>query len=122
MSYDSVKTSAGRANEPDHLDIVVLNAGSRRTEFVQSRYGFEEDLQVNTLSATLLAILLLLKVKQSKQHTSKIPILEFVNSGLHQSAVVAPAVRQKPSVLDHYSQLENSKEGRLYSYSKAFLM
>ncbi|CAN9264210.1 unnamed protein product [Alternaria alternata] len=88
MSYDSVEAFANRANELDHLDIAVLNAGTR----------------------------------QSKQHTGKIPILEFVNSGQHQNAVVAPEVRQKPSVLDHYNKKENHKEGSQYSFSKVFLM
>jgi NAD(P)-dependent dehydrogenase (short-subunit alcohol dehydrogenase family) len=122
MSYESVKAFARRANELDHLDIAVLNAGTRRTRFHQSRYGWEEDLQVNTLSTTLLAILLLPKLKQSKQRTSKIPFLEFVNSGLHQSAVVAPEVRQRPSIFEHYNQSENFREGRQYNFSKVFLM
>jgi NAD(P)-dependent dehydrogenase (short-subunit alcohol dehydrogenase family) len=121
MSYDSIKAFAGRANQLD-LDVVVLNAGTRRTQFFQSGYGWEEDLQVNTLSTTLLAILLLPKLKESKQHTGKIPVLEFVNSGLHQSAVVAPEVRRKLNVLGHYNQPENFRESRQYSFSKAFLV
>jgi NAD(P)-dependent dehydrogenase (short-subunit alcohol dehydrogenase family) len=122
MSYDSVEAFANRANELDHLDIAVLNAGTRRVQFIQSRYGWEEDIQVNTLSTTLLAILLVPKLKESKQHTAKIPILEFVNSGLHQNAVVATEVRQEVSVLDHYNKKENHKEGSQYSFSKVFLM
>jgi NAD(P)-dependent dehydrogenase (short-subunit alcohol dehydrogenase family) len=69
-----------------------------------------------------LAILLVPKLKESKQHTAKIPILEFVNSGLHQNAVVATEVRQEISVLDHYNKKENHKEGSQYSFSKVFLM
>ena len=90
MSYDSVESFVRRATKLDHIDIAVLNAGVRRVRFHQSVHGWEEDLQVNTLSTTLLAILLLPKLKQSKQLTGKIPVLEFVNSGLHQNAVVAP--------------------------------
>ena len=122
MSYDSVQAFAQRASELDHLDIAILNAGTRRTQFRQSEYGWEEDLQVNTLSTTLLAFLLLPKLKESRQRTGKMSILEFVNSGLHQSAVVAPEVLQKPSVLGHYNRPENFKEGRQYSFSKTFLM
>jgi NAD(P)-dependent dehydrogenase (short-subunit alcohol dehydrogenase family) len=122
MSYDSVEAFASRANELDHLDIAVLNAGTRRVKFIQSEYGWEEDLQVNTLSTTLLAILLLPKLKESKQHTGRIPILEFVNSGLHQNAVAPLEVRQKPSVLDHYNKKENHREGNQYKFSKVFLM
>jgi NAD(P)-dependent dehydrogenase (short-subunit alcohol dehydrogenase family) len=122
MSYDSVEVFAKRANALDHLDITVLNAGTWRVQFSQSKFGWEEDLQVNTLSTTLLAILLLPKLKKSKQHTGKIPILEIVNSGLHQSAVVASEVRQKPSVLDHYNKKENHNGGTQYKFSKVFLM
>lgn len=122
MLYNSVEAFANRANQLDHLDIAVLNAGTRRIAFHQSPCGWEEDIQVNTLSTTLLAILLLPKLKQSKQKTGKIPILEFVNSGLHQKAVMAPEIRQEPSILEHYNKKENHKEGSQYSFSKVFLM
>ena len=79
-------------------------------------------MQVNTLSSVLLGILLLPKLKQSKQHTGKTPILEFVNSGLHQSAVVPLDVRQEPSILEYYNKREQFKEGSQYKYSKVFLM
>ncbi|USP80684.1 uncharacterized protein yc1106_07958 [Curvularia clavata] len=121
MLYDSVEAFANRANELEHLDIAVLNAGTRRAAFHQSAHGWEEDIQVNTLSTTLLAILLLPKLRQSKQHTGRIPVLELVNSGLHQKAVVPPEVRQEPSVLDYYNRKENHKEGRQYGFSKVFL-
>ncbi|EUC48519.1 hypothetical protein COCMIDRAFT_87080 [Bipolaris oryzae ATCC 44560] len=122
MSYDSVKAFADRANELKHLDIAVLNAGVWRVDYHQSQYGWEEDMQTNTLSTTLLAILLLPQLKLSKQYTGKIPVLEFVNSGLHQKAVVPPAVRQEPSVLDYYNKREHRKAQSQYSFSKAFLM
>ncbi|CAO2651088.1 Nn.00g093850.m01.CDS01 [Neocucurbitaria sp. VM-36] len=122
MSYDSVVAFATRANELDHLDIVVLNAGTRRVPYIQSQYGWEEDLQINTLSTTLLAVLLLPKLKQSKRHNGKSPILEFVNSGIHQNAIVPSEVRQKPNVLQHYNAQENFKEGSQYKFSKVFLM
>ncbi|KAJ5028622.1 hypothetical protein PSV08DRAFT_219477 [Bipolaris maydis] len=122
MSYDSVEAFASRANDLEHLDIAVLNAGVWRVDYHQSQYGWEEDIQTNTLSTTLLAILLLPKLKQSKQCTGRIPVLEFVNSGLHQKAVVPPEVRQKSSVLDHYNKREQHKGQSQYSFSKAFLM
>ncbi|KAF1831550.1 hypothetical protein BDW02DRAFT_531603 [Decorospora gaudefroyi] len=122
MSYDSVRAFAKRATELDHLDVAVLNAGTRRVRFTQSSYGWEEDLQTNTLSTTLIAILLLPKLKETKQHTGKTPILEFLNSGLHQDAIVPPEVRTEPSVLGYYNTQEHFKEGSQYSFSKVFLM
>ena len=122
MSYDSVVAFAELAHELEHLDIAILNAGLRRSSYHAGEQGWEEDLQVNTLSSVLLAVLLLPKLKQSKHYAGKTPILELVNSGLHQSAVVPTEVRQRPNILEYYNTRENFKEGRQYSYSKVFLM
>ncbi|KAF3046045.1 hypothetical protein E8E12_010627 [Didymella heteroderae] len=122
MSYDSVCAFAELAHSLEHLDIAILNAGTRRSSYHAGEQGWEEDLQVNTLSTVLLGVLLLPKLKQSKQHTGKAPILEFVNSGLHQSAVVPPEVRQQSNILEHYNKRENFKEGSQYKFSKVFLM
>lgn len=122
LLYDSVVAFAERANELEHLDVAILNAGLRRSSYHVGEHGWEQDLQVNTLSSVLLGVLLLPKLKQAKRHTGKTPILEFVNSGLHQSAVVPVEVRQQPSVLEHYNKRENFKEGSQYKYSKVFLM
>ncbi|KAF2830134.1 hypothetical protein CC86DRAFT_345106 [Ophiobolus disseminans] len=122
MSYKSINMFAERVGQLDHLDVAVLNAGTWRNTFNQTSYGWEEDLQVNTLSTTLLALLLLPKLRTSKQHTGRIPILEFVNSGLHQNAVVPPDAQEEPNVLVYYNKKENFKEGKQYSFSKVFLM
>jgi NAD(P)-dependent dehydrogenase (short-subunit alcohol dehydrogenase family) len=122
MSYDSVTAFAKRATELDQLDIVILNAGTWRTTFHKSSHGWEEDLQVNTLSTTLLALLMLPKLKDSKRVTGRTPILEFVNSGLHQNAIVPPEIRKEPNVLAYYNQEEHFGEGSQYKFSKVFLM
>lgn len=122
MDYASIAAFAKRANHLDHLDIVVLNAGTRRVPYMQSQYGWEEDLQVNTLSTVLLAILLLPKLRESKQHTGRTPLLQFVNSGLHQKAVISPEAQAASSVLAYYNRQEQFKEGNQYKFSKLFLM
>lgn len=122
MSYDSVVAFAKRATELDHLDIAIMNAGVRKIRYAQSQYGWEEDLQIHTLSTTLLAILLIPKLKESKRYTGKTPVLEFVNTGFHETAIVPPEVRQESNVLQHYNQQENFDGGELYRFSKVFLM
>lgn len=122
MSYDSVCAFAELAHELEHVDIAIMNAGTRRSSYQVGQQGWEEDLQVNTLSTVLLGLLLLPKLKQSKHYTGKTAVLEFVNSGLHQSAVVPLEVRQQASILEHYNQRENFKEGNQYKFSKVFLM
>ncbi|KAF2272947.1 uncharacterized protein EI97DRAFT_384626 [Westerdykella ornata] len=121
-SYESVVAFAERAKTLDHLDIVLLNAGVRRNPFVQSKHGWENDLQVNTLSTALLAILLLPKLKESKQHTGKTPVLEFTNSGLHQFAKIAPDALQSPNIIQAYNTKERFTADSQYRVSKLFVM
>ncbi|KAF2748988.1 hypothetical protein M011DRAFT_440397 [Sporormia fimetaria CBS 119925] len=122
MSFDSVVAFAERARSLDHIDIVILNAGVWRGQFVQSTHGWETDIQVNTLSTTLLAMLLLPKLKESREHTAKIPVLEFTNSGLHQSAKIDPDALQSESILQAYNSPNRFKHQNQYKMTKLFLM
>ncbi|KAF2190707.1 hypothetical protein K469DRAFT_657234 [Zopfia rhizophila CBS 207.26] len=121
-SYDSILAFAERAKALDHLDVAILNAGVRRVPFVQSKYGWEEDLQVNTLSTVLLGLLILPKLKEAKKITAKLPVLEFTNSGLHQSAQIAPAMREAANILEAHNTKETFNPGAQYGLSKLFLM
>jgi NAD(P)-dependent dehydrogenase (short-subunit alcohol dehydrogenase family) len=121
-SFPSVVAFAQRAQSLEHLDIAVLNAGIRRVPFVQSKHGWEEDLQVNTLSTALLGILLLPKLKDSKRFTGKIPTLEFVNSGLHQGVKIKPAAVEAKNILQTYNTQELFSPQHQYAISKLFLM
>ncbi|KAF2464928.1 uncharacterized protein BDR25DRAFT_296114 [Lindgomyces ingoldianus] len=121
-SYDSVVAFAERVNTLDHLDVAVLNAGVRKIRFVQSTQGWEETLQVNTISTALLGILLLPKLQESKRITGKIPVLEFVNSGLHQNAKIDSKILKGDNILKAYNAPENFGGGKQYSLSKLFLM
>ncbi|KAF2689203.1 hypothetical protein K458DRAFT_329424 [Lentithecium fluviatile CBS 122367] len=121
-SYESVVAFAKRAEMLDHLDVAILNAGVHRIKYGQSKHGWEEDLQVNTLSTTLLGILLLPKLKASRATSQHTPILEFVNSGLHQNAIVSDDVRRESNILKWYNKPENFSEGSQYKFTKAFLM
>ena len=59
-SYDSVIKFADRAKTLDHLDLVILNAGIFKvSEAFHPSTGYEEDIQINYLSNTLLITLLL---------------------------------------------------------------
>lgn len=122
MSYVSVNTFAERAKKLEYIDIVVLNAGAWRTTFSKSGHGWEEDLQVNTLSTTLLMLQLLPKLRESRKVSGRTSILEIVNSGLHQSAVVPPEIQTESNVLACYNQKEQFRDVRQYKFSKVFLM
>jgi len=120
-SYDSVVAFTKRAAGLDHLDAVVLNAGVCRDPFTLSKYDWEEDLQVNVLSTTLLGILLLPKLKESN-HGSTISILEFVNSGPHTTADTKSGVCEIPSILAEYNKPGRFSAQKQYVHSKLLLM
>ncbi|KAF1951097.1 hypothetical protein CC80DRAFT_519634 [Byssothecium circinans] len=109
-AFESVMAFAKRAESLPYLDIVILNAGVGKARYTQSSHGWEEDLQVNTLSSALLGILLLPKLKVSKPVTGRIPVLEFVNSGPHQNAIVSHEIQKQPSILEWYNKPENFTE------------
>lgn len=80
-TFAGVKLFADQVKkEVSSIDYVLLNAGMMPTTFRLGKEGFEESIEVNTLSTTLLAILLLPWIKvagKGKAH------LGVVTSGLH---------------------------------------
>jgi NAD(P)-dependent dehydrogenase (short-subunit alcohol dehydrogenase family) len=101
-SYDSVQDFARRASSLDHLDVAILNAGVYMVASEESKYGWEETLQVNVLSTALLGLLLLPKMKASRTGTS-IPVLEIVSSGYHERATISAAHRCADNLLCSYN-------------------
>ena len=86
-SYDSIQAFARRVEaELPRLDIVILNAGMQTAEFkLVPSTGHEQLIQINYLSTTLLAILLLpiLKVKSPLGEPGR---LSIVSSGTARGA------------------------------------
>lgn len=124
LDYGSIQAFAKRCdNELDRLDIAVLNAGVFMSEYQASQYGWEQTLQVNTLSTTLLAILLLPKLKRSRSEDT-IPVLEFVSSGRHYVAKFTETQQHDVTLnlLEDFSKQETFERGLLYRTSKLFLM
>ncbi|KAL1968278.1 hypothetical protein VTN77DRAFT_2113 [Rasamsonia byssochlamydoides] len=80
-SFQSVREFVERVNnEIPQLDVALLNAGLLHREYVVSPDGWEETLQVNTLSTALLALLLLPKLRESSSVSSPAH-LTIVSSG-----------------------------------------
>ena len=87
MDYSTIKSFADRVmSKLDRLDIAVLNAGVGMMDFKQSQYGYERTLQVNVISTTLLALLLMPKLRASKTATFT-PVMEIVGSTNHFSKI-----------------------------------
>lgn len=120
-SFKSVKAFASRVNsEIEQLDVAILNAGLWDREFITSPEGWEETLQVNTLSTSLLAILLLPKLRSSSLLASSPSHLTVVSS---QKFVLAKAdsLRTDGSLLEHVNDPVHFKGPKQYGISKLLL-
>lgn len=127
-SFASVKRFAERVSQEfGKIDIVILNAGLRNREYVTSPEGWEETLQVNTLSTTLLALLLLPKLRSARlEDPAAIPHLVLVSSGLHaglsQSSLPSPPHNILSTLSTPPEPAAAFNGGRQYAISKLFLM
>ncbi|KIW06221.1 uncharacterized protein PV09_02697 [Verruconis gallopava] len=113
--YDSIKAFVKKAEGLEKVDIVVLNAGLLAKDYRVGKYGWEATLQVNVLSTSLLAILLLPKLRASKTaHWT--PVIEIVSSGLHAKVNVSEAAENAP--LEEYNKPEGFEGQQQYNRSK----
>lgn len=119
-SFQSVQNFARRVNdELKRVDIALLNAGLWNREFTKSPEGWEEILQVNTLSTSLLALLLLPKLRESSSdtepsHLSVVSSQQFVR-------VKAESLRTDSSLLEHVNDEQHFKGPKQYGISKLLL-
>ncbi|EAW21688.1 putative short-chain dehydrogenase/reductase family protein [Aspergillus fischeri NRRL 181] len=119
-SFQSVKDFAARVNtEIERLDVVLLNAGLWNRSYTASPDGWEETLQVNTLSTSLLAILLLPKLRSSSSAESP-SHLSVVSSRLF-IRVKADSLRTDGSLLDHLNEPKRFNGPQQYRISKLLM-
>ncbi|KAF5363619.1 hypothetical protein D9756_000110 [Leucocoprinus leucothites] len=82
--FSSVKEFADRASkELERLDIVVLNAAIATLKYSVTKDSWETELQVNNLSLSLLALLLLPRMSDTAQKFNVLPRMVVVSSDLH---------------------------------------
>lgn len=119
-SFQSVKTFANRANnELKRLDVALLNAGLWNREYVQSPQEWEETLQVNTLSTSLLALLLLPKLRASS--TDAEPTHLAVVSSQQFVRVKAESLQTEGPLLEHLNSPDRFHGPKQYGISKLLL-
>lgn len=127
-SFTSIKTFFDRHLKKFYsIDIAVLNAGLWNTKYVTSPEGWEETLQVNTISTTLLALLLLPKLRAAGIAEPKsLPRLVLVSSGKHASIAREAFPTPLESILQSFNvppEPITAFDGpRQYSISKLLLM
>ncbi|KAI7788827.1 short-chain dehydrogenase reductase family protein [Diaporthe eres] len=123
-----VEAVKGRFGPSGGPDVIVFNAGVTNSQFRRSPEGMEEIIQVNTLSTSLLALLLVPWMKQLRGQRRAPARVVFVSSGLHMSVDIRPwsaYAEKEGGVLAHYSKEENFEAGLtspMYNYSKLLLM
>lgn len=119
-NFASVKNFANRVNtELPRLDVALLNAGVWNRDYAKSSEGWEETLQINTLSTSLLALLLLPKLKASSTsfeptHLSIVSSQQFVRAK-------AESLRTEGPLLDHLNSPDRFQGPKQYGISKLLL-
>ena len=120
LNYTSIKAFAARAtNELEHLDFAVLNAGIIAGSHSLSTYGWEKTMQVNVISTTYLALLLMPKLKASFTPDFT-PVLEIVGSANH--FLTKPKAEAWKSPLGTYNGPKGYSGPSQYSLSKLYVM
>lgn len=119
-SFQSVVEFAQRARkEIPQLDIAVLNAGLFHRDYNTSQDGWEETLQVNTLSTALLALLLLPKLRESASDSG--PAHLTIVSSYQFTRVKAESLRTNGDLLRHLNDPKRFNGRKQYGISKLLL-
>ncbi|KAI0425448.1 short-chain dehydrogenase/reductase SDR [Xylaria sp. FL1042] len=82
-SFQSVDEFGRRAATLDRLDLVILNAGVKNVDYVQSRTGHESHVQVNHLGTSLLSLHVLGPLDRTAKATGSPGRLTIVSSEVH---------------------------------------
>ncbi|KAI1173172.1 hypothetical protein F4777DRAFT_590005 [Nemania sp. FL0916] len=91
------------------IDFVLLNAGMIGIEYKEVDEGWDQNIQVNVLSTTLLALLLLPWMKAERENRESPAHISIVGSGVHTAVDVETwsNYAAKGGVLAHYHAPEN---------------
>ncbi|KAH8807313.1 hypothetical protein F5884DRAFT_675313 [Xylogone sp. PMI_703] len=119
-SFSSVQKFANRVNdELKTLDIAILNAAVSHKLFHPTGDGWDETLEVNFLSTTLLALLLLPKLRESSKTPDWTARLSIVASRGHQYVSDGEAWQEAPDIM---KALNEPRDWDRYGTSKLLLI
>ena len=115
-SFESVIKFSERAKVLDRLDIVLLNAGTNKIEWIKSPTGHETTVQVNHLATALLSVLLLPPL-QSTSRQSKTPSrMTIITSEVHMWTPMKE--RSAPNILHKMDEKSTFAAPERYNTSK----
>jgi NAD(P)-dependent dehydrogenase (short-subunit alcohol dehydrogenase family) len=122
--FASVKEFANKfERDGGRLDILVENAGTISSKHEATKDDWEISLQVNHLSTSLLALLLLPAMVKTAQQHSTTPRLVVVSSGMHYWVKINKDVGENPDILKTIGSAEYSTDKNMqerYQLTKLF--
>ncbi|KAI0485440.1 hypothetical protein F4859DRAFT_381614 [Xylaria cf. heliscus] len=107
------------------LDFVLLNAGVIGTQYKAVDEGWDQNIQVNVLSTTLLALLLLPWMKAERANRASPAHITIVGSGSHTEIDLASwkgHIAKDGGVLAHYNKASNWPKDPNVMYATTKLM
>ncbi|EKM54524.1 uncharacterized protein PHACADRAFT_258435 [Phanerochaete carnosa HHB-10118-sp] len=96
----------------DAVDILVANAAIAQPEYLTTKDGWEQALQVNHLSTALVCLLLLPNMYKAAQVHNSHPRLVITTSGLHMGVRFDEDLSSKPNLLRALNSPEVCTSGR----------
>ena len=115
-SFESIVKFGERAKALDRLDIVLLNAGTSKVEWIESSTGHEATVQINHLATALLSLLLLPPL-QSTSKSSGVPSrMTITSSEVHMWTPMKE--RSAPNILRKMDERDTFATPERYNTSK----
>jgi len=113
--FSSVQEFADKfEKDGGRLDILVQNAATLSPKYEETLDGWESSVQVNNISLSLLALLLLPRMIQTSKEYSTTPRLVVVSSEVHFMASLDQHVLESPKILETIGSKEYcSKRGKM---------
>lgn len=119
-NYESIKAFGARVQTLDRLDALIQNAGILTNHFTLSE-GNEGHIGINVISATLVGLLALPKLKETSQKFGVRTRLSFVGSDLQYIAKYKEG-EASGSLIDALNKKEGCDMGDRYNVSKLLLL
>ncbi|KUL87411.1 hypothetical protein ZTR_04697 [Talaromyces verruculosus] len=118
--YDSIHNFVNELAAKDGpLDVAILNAGVFGVKYEPlSKYGWENDLQVNVLSTALLSLLLL----HAKAIKPKTGVIEFVASRRMQAVRLTEEEKNAPSLLETFNRKQEKFDASRQAVLNTFVL
>ena len=115
-SFESVINFGERAKVLDRLDIVLLNAGTSKVEWLKSPSGHETTIQVNHLATALLSLLLLPPLRSTSELSRAPSRMTITSSEVHMWTPMNE--RSAPNVLRKMDERNTFATPERYNTSK----